>query len=72
MNKLSSGVLTPAYGRKYNKMADVEKDFRDGKDFVVHLLSGHSTYCSIADFVDGARVQIRYGKNNSKVMVVKV
>lgn len=64
------GVLTPAYGRDYKSKKAVEKDFRDGKDFVLNSINGGGC-CSIRDFVPGQKVQIRYSKN-TKVTIVKV
>lgn len=60
MTKLTGGTLTAAYGRNYTKAKDAEKDFRDGKDFVLHSTQGNG-YCSIRDFELGCFIQIRYG-----------
>jgi hypothetical protein len=70
MNKLTSGTLTPAYGRDYKSKAEVEKAFRDGKDFQYNSFNG-SGYCSINDFAPGSKVQLRY-KNIRSVTVVTV
>lgn len=49
--------LVGAYGRDYYNRADLEKDFRDGKDFL--CANGH-TYASIKDFARGSSVSFRY------------
>jgi hypothetical protein len=68
---LTGGSLTPAYGRTYTKIADIEKDFREGKDFLYHGVRGGG-YCSINDFEKGALVQLRFGKFQEKVTCVEV
>lgn len=70
MDKISQDymVVTPAYGRDYKNKADAEKDFRDGKDFVLMSYS-RSGYVSKDDFVKGTKVNIRYAKN-TKVTTV--
>lgn len=50
-------ILVPAYGRKYQTMEEVKKDWHEGKDF---RLDGGGPYCSIRDFVNNQTVQIRY------------
>lgn len=52
-------TLTPAYGRDYKSAKDVERDFRDGKDFV---LEPQGCYTSIRDFAKGHTVNLRYKK----------
>jgi hypothetical protein len=48
--------LVGAYGRDYHNRADLEKDFRDGKDFQC----ADGRMCSIRDFKKGAVVSFRY------------
>jgi hypothetical protein len=57
-------TLSPAYGRDYKSKKEVEEAFREGKDFLFESLSGGhcGSYCSIRDFAEGVRVNIRYGK----------
>jgi len=69
--KLSGGSLSPAYGRTYTKVDQIEKDFREGKDFVLHSTRG-SGYCSIRDFEKGSFVQFRYGARLEKTTGVYV
>jgi len=60
-DKLTSGVITPAYGRDYKSLPALLADFDGGKDFVYH----HQLDTGIvgkADFAVGARIQVRYGK----------
>jgi hypothetical protein len=59
--KLTSGTLTPAYGRDYKSADAAIADFEAGKDFQFHqgLESG---YVGKSDFAPGARINIRYGK----------
>lgn len=63
-------TLTPAYGKDYKSKAEVEKDFRDGKDFVLNSPMG-TTYCSISDFAPKVTVNLRFAKL-AKIHVVKV
>jgi hypothetical protein len=59
MEKLTTGNLSPAYGRDYKSKAAVLADFYAGKNFVLSM-PWESTYCSVLDFADGARVQFRF------------
>ena len=71
MEKLTGyQTLTPAYGRDYKKGKDAEKDFLEGKDFILHspFFEG---YCSIKDFAPGAVANIRYNKQ-LRIFPVKV
>jgi hypothetical protein len=61
-------VLTPAYGRDYKRMKDVETDFHAGKDFI---LEPEGCYISIRDFASGVVVEVRYAKR-TKVTLIKV
>ena len=61
MDKLIGGTITGAYGRDYKSSKEMEKYFRNGYDFKVHLPYG-STYCSIRDFEPGCKIQIRWNK----------
>ena len=38
-------TIVPAYGRKYNHLIDMQKDWDDGKDFKIE----GGPYCSIRD-----------------------
>lgn len=60
-NKLTTGTLTPAYGRDYRNARDARTDFEAGKDFVLNTFNG-SGYVGRADFADGARIVLRYGQ----------
>ncbi len=62
--------LEPAYGRDYKNKAEVEKAFRDGKDFNGDFQMRFKL-CGIADFKPGDYVNLRYSRN-TKVAVVKV
>ena len=59
-------TLTPAYGRDYTSKTYVEKDLRNGKDFLWHPLSVGTTYCSILDFQKGDTLNVRY-KRQQKI-----
>lgn len=48
--------LIGAYGRDYTNRADLEKDFRAGKDF--ECANGRK--CSIRDFSKGTVISFRY------------
>jgi hypothetical protein len=70
MDKLTSGTLTPAYGRDYKNGKEAEADFRAGKDFVLNTYTG-SGICGIADFQPGCTVTLRY-KRLTQIKVIKV
>lgn len=65
------GSLTAAYGRRYNTKKEVETAFNEGKDFMLHLISG-TTYINKEQYALGVKVEVRYGKNSEKVMVLTV
>lgn len=53
--------LQPAYGKDYKNKAEVEKAFREGKDFE----GGYEIdfkLCSIRDFAPKVKVELRYTK----------
>ena len=51
--------LQPAYGVDYKTKKDVEKAFRDGKDFEGGYQIGFKL-CSVRDFAKGVKVELRY------------
>ena len=66
-------TVIPAYGRDYKSAKDTEKDFRDGKDFVIADISNRwdGKYCSIRDFAVGDQIKIRYkGLRNVTIVTV--
>ena len=46
---MSTITLVPAYGRKYDTIAQMRNDWFDGKDFKIYAGSIIGTYCSIRD-----------------------
>ncbi len=68
MSKLSSGVITPAYGRDYKSLKDVQADFDAGKDFRWQSFDGEGIV-NREDFVVGAKIQARYAKVRKVGMV---
>lgn len=42
---MTSATITPAHGRTYRTKAEILRDWRDGKEFVIHLPT-HETYAS--------------------------
>lgn len=68
MGKLSGGVITPAYGRDYKSMKDVQADFDAGKDFRWQSFDGEGIV-NREDFVVGAKIQARYAKIRKVGMV---
>jgi len=62
--------LMPAYGRDYKTKAEVEKAFREGKDFEGGYQIGFKL-CSVRDFAPGIKVELRYAKL-SKAHIVTV
>lgn len=64
-------ILTPAYGRQYSSKAAFIADLVAGKDFWAKFGS-KSVYCSIRDIEPGAKIEIRYGRYNSKVDVITI
>ena len=69
MGKVTTGTLTPAYGRDYKGKAALVADLNAGKDFVLNTFNGGG-YVGLSDLADG-NWTARYGKNR-KVTVVKV
>lgn len=61
------GTVRGAYGRKYSRIAEIERDFLDGKDFRMALTG---QYISIRDMGPGDSLTVRYF-NDMKVTVVK-
>jgi hypothetical protein len=66
-------TVTPAYGRDYTSAKKAEKDFKDGKDFIIRDIMSRwdGKACSVRDFDQGTKINIRYNKN-TKVTVVTV
>ena len=60
----------PAYGRDQKTKAEVEKAFREGKDFEGGYQIGFKL-CSVRDFAPGIKVELRYAKL-SKAHIVTV
>jgi hypothetical protein len=56
---VTTGTLTPAYGRDYDTPEQVQEAFLAGKDFLWNHPLG-STYCSVRDFQPGDTAKIRY------------
>ena len=69
--KISENYVTivPAYGRDYKNKADATKDFLDGKDFQIQHFNYPQTYCSVRDFEKGTKVEVRFKKLQSVVIV---
>lgn len=53
--------LQPAYGKDYKNKAEIEKAFKDGKDFEGGYQINFKL-CSIRDFAKGVKVELRYAK----------
>ena len=69
---MRTAILTPAYGRSYKKIADVNKDFDGNRDFILHDPTSQwdGRYCNKADLTqDYTHVQIRYDKHRREVHV---
>ena len=62
-------VVVPAYGRSYNSKAEVLADWDSLKDFLVQDMF-HSGYINKGDKPTHVSLQVRYGKGNTKVMVI--
>ena len=63
--------LRAAYGRDYKSKAEIQKDFDDNKDF----MAANNQYINkeqLRDDLRLAEINVRYGKNNSKVCVLKI
>ena len=62
--------LTAAYGRSYRSKAEIQKDLDGNKDF---MTSGgqYINKEQLLEAMPGHEINVRYGKNNSKVCVVK-
>lgn len=72
MNKITTNYceLQPAYGRDCKTKAEAEQAFREGKDWEGDYSLGFKL-CSIRDFENGVKVNLRYSKA-TKVTVVTV
>lgn len=70
---MSQGTLTAAYGRTYKNKAEALTAWESGKDFIFNnfMSPWDGKPCSCRDFPKGASLQLRYGKGNSKVILVK-
>ncbi len=64
-------VLTPAYGRDYKTAEAVQKDYLEGKDFILNDVTSkwNGAYCSCRD-LSGKIVELRYDKKR-KLTIVK-
>lgn len=71
MQKLDGYVssLTPAYGADYKSAKAVTEAFLAGKDFIFNTYTGGSTPINIEAFAPTAKIQIRYNRIQS-VMVL--
>lgn len=69
----NSIIVKPAYGRSYPNKSLAVQDWRAGMDFFILNENGRpmSTYCSNRDFEAGTSVEIRYGKNLEKLVIIK-
>lgn len=61
--------LTPAFGADYKSAKAVTEAFLAGKDFTWNQHTGRSTLVNVEAFGPGARIQIRYNRIQS-VMVL--
>ena len=66
-------TLTPAYGRDYKSKAAVERDFKNGMDFILNdpMSRWDGKPCSIRDFRAGEQIKLRY-KRLTEAILVKV
>lgn len=64
-------TLIPSYGRDYKSAKEVERDFRDGKDFTIATATSQwvGKQCSIQD-LSGETVTLRYAKLTKAITVV--
>lgn len=62
-------VVSPAYGRDYRSAQAAKDDFLAGKDFILESLGYGGRYCSARDFAKGVKVEVRYKKLQSAVIV---
>ena len=68
------GVLVAAYGRVYLSEESVISDFHKGKDFIFYNPSSpwNGKYCSIRDFNNGQKLELRYGMCKEYATIVTV
>jgi len=64
-------VLIPAYGRRLTSGKDALANFEAGLDWRGDVSMGFA-YCSIRDFKEGVKVNLRYGKDYRRLIVVTV
>ena len=63
--------VVPAYGREYKTQAEVVAGFKAGHDFrVVDVFHGGGRYVNIRDLPPGEKLDVHYGKNGSKRLIV--
>jgi hypothetical protein len=60
-------VISAAYGRDYKNVAQIKADWSSGKDFVILDFQNSGRYCNNQDIPKGTFLEVRYGKNGSKV-----
>lgn len=64
-------TLTPAYGRDYANVHEVNEAFAKGNDFILQDVTSrwYGKPCNVMDFAKGTKVRIRYNKNRSVTIV---
>ena len=62
----SNPTIVPAYGREYRFGREAKADWYAGKDFQIAFTG---QYCSIRDFDNNTRLQLRFWNNRKEIVV---
>lgn len=67
--RLTSGTLTPAFGRDYKNGREAEAAFRAGKDFILNAYGLPEKPVNKDAFRPGARIMLRFNRLTKTKMV---
>ena len=67
-------IVVTVFGKQLNSQSAVKKHFDANGDFiiqsVVHRTGSHINKSDIAKYSPGAKLEVRYGRNGEKVMII--
>ena len=67
-------IVVNVFGKQLNSMAKVREHYEANQDFliqsVVHGPGRHINKSDIAKYSPGAKLEVRYGRNGEKVMII--
>ena len=74
MNGYTEYIVVNVFGKQLNSQAAVKKHYDANGDFiiqsVVHRTGSHINKSDLAKFSPGAKLEVRYGRNGEKVMII--